>query len=183
MRYGLELLPVFAVFPALFAWYASERVSKGRRQTLVWCVLCLLVAGSYLSIYATVPITLKEAQVNSRTRISLENALARFLATLPPGTTLLMYQGEHVGALQQAGIPLHNVISEISHPDWEWALLDPAKHADIIVAFKGDPVWMAAQQHRAELTEIMTIIVPEQAKCAIYQVNRTGATTPQVPAQ
>ena len=183
VRYGLELLPVFAVFPALFAWYASERVSKGRRQTLVWCVLCLLVAGSYLSIYATVPITLKEAQVNSRTRISLENALARFLATLPPGTTLLMYQGEHVGALQQAGIPLHNVISEISHPDWEWALLDPAKHADIIVAFKGDPVWMAAQQHRAELTEIMTIIVPEQAKCAIYRVNRTGAATPQLPAQ
>ncbi len=96
-----------------------------------------------------VPITLKEAQVNARTRMSLENALARFLVTLPPSTTLLMYQGEHVGALQQAGIPLRNVISEISHPDWEWALLDPASKADIIVAFKGDPVWMAAHEHRA----------------------------------
>ena len=61
--------------------------------------------------------------------------------------------------------------------------LDPAKHADVIVAFKGDPVWMAAREHRAELTEVMTIIVPEQAKCAIYRVSRAGASTPQLPAQ
>jgi hypothetical protein len=88
-----------------------------------------------------------------------------------------MYQGEHVGALQQAGIPLHKVISEVSHPDWEWALLDPAKHADIIVAFKGDPVWLAAQQHRDELTELMTIVVPEQARCVIYRSYRSAALT------
>ena len=183
VRYGLELLPVFAVFPALFAVYACERMLQARKRVVVWSVLSLLVAGSYLSIYATVPITLKEAEVNARTRMSLENALARFLETLPLSTTLLMYQGEHVGALQQAGIPLRNVISEISHPDWEWALLDPAKHADVIVAFKGDPVWMAARERRADLTEVMTIIVPEQAKCVIYRANPAGATTPQLPAQ
>jgi hypothetical protein len=92
-----------------------------------------------------------------------------------------MYQGEHVGALQRAGIPLRNVISEISHPDWEWALLDPAGHADFIVAFKGDPAWMAAQEHRGELTELFTITVPEQAKCAVYRTNR-GATATTPPA-
>ena len=84
---------------------------------------------------------------------------------------------------KQAGIPLRNVISEVSHPDWEWALLDPAKHADIIIAFKGDPVWMAAQEHRADLTELFTITVPEQAKCAIYRANRAGNATLQSPAQ
>ena len=179
VRYGLELVPVFAVFPALFGVYLSERVPQARRQIVVWSVLSLLVAGSYLSIYATVPITLKEAQVNARTRMTLELALARFLVTLPPSTTLLMYQGEHVGALQQAGIPLHNVISEISHPDWEWALLDPARHADIVVVFKGDPVWMAAQEHRADLTELLSITVPGQAKCTIYRANGRGVTPPQ----
>ena len=99
----------------------------------------------------------------------LEDELAKFLAALPPSATLLMYQGEHVGALQQAGIPLRHVISEVSHPDWEWALLDPAHNADFIIAFKGDPVWMAAHEHRQELTELISITVPGQAKCAIYR--------------
>jgi hypothetical protein len=89
--------------------------------------------------------------------------------TAPPAATLLMYQGEHVGALQQAGIPLRNAISEVNHPDWEWALLDPPRHADLIIAFKGDPVWMAAQEHRGELTELFAITVPGQAKCVIYR--------------
>ena len=33
----------------------------------------------------------------------LESELAKFLAALPSSATLLMYQGEHVGALQEAG--------------------------------------------------------------------------------
>jgi len=174
VRYGLELLPVFAVFPVLFAAYLAGAVVRPRKKAVVWSVLSLLFAASYLSAYADVPITLKEAQVNSRTRMILEDALARFLAAVPPSSTILMYQGEHVGALQQAGIPLKHVISEVNHPDWEWALLDPAKHADYIVAFKGDPVWMAANEHRQNLTELFAITVPEQARCVTYRSNRRG---------
>jgi 4-amino-4-deoxy-L-arabinose transferase-like glycosyltransferase len=178
VRYGLEILPVFGVFPVLAALYLAERIARPARKLLAAGMLMLLVTASYLSIYAEVPITLKEAQINARTRMVLEQALTRYLVTLPPSTTLLMYQGEHVGALQQAGIPLRNVISEISHPDWEWALLDPAGHADVIVAFKGDPVWMAAHEHRTELSEVMTITVPEQAKAAIFRSNRRATALP-----
>ena len=172
VRYGLELLPVFAVFPVLLAVCLAEFAPRPGKHIVIFSVVALLVAASYLSVYADVPITLKEAQVNARTRMILEGALARFLISLPPSATLLMYQGEHVGALQQAGIPLRHVISEVSHPDWEWALLDPARHADFIIAFKGDPVWMAAREHRKELTEVMRITVPGQAQCAIYQPNQ-----------
>jgi len=143
----------------------------------------LLFTASYLSIYAGVPITLKEAQVNARTRMILELELARFLASLPPSATLLMYQGEHVGALQQAGVPLRHVISEVSHPDWEWALLDPAHRADYIVAFKGDPVWMAAHEHRQELTELFSLTVPGQAKVAIYRPAQAAGVTPMPSAR
>jgi hypothetical protein len=175
VRYGLELLPVFAVFPALLAVFVAELVANPKKKAIVWSLLALMIAASYLSIYADVPITLKEAQVNARTRMVLEDELARFLAAVPPSATLLMYQGEHVGALQQAGIPLRHVISEVSHPDWEWALLDPARSADFIIAFKGDPVWMAAQEHQQELTNLISITVPGQAKCAIYRpVKRDG---------
>jgi len=182
VRYGLQLLPVFAVFPALLAVFLTEFANRPRKQLMIWSVLALLVAGSYLSIYADVPITLKEAQVNARTRVILEEALARFLVGMPPSATLLMYQGEHVGALQRAGIPLRHVISEMNHPDWEWALLDPARKADVIIAFKGDPVWMAAQEHRQELTELMRITVPEQAKCAIYRPTPPKSESPIPPA-
>ena len=183
VRYGLELLPVFAVFPVLLAAFVAESVSVTRRRVLIWSLLPLVVAASYLSIYADAPITLKEAQINARTRTIVEDALARFLAGLPPSATILMYQGEHVGALQQAGIPLRHVISEISHPDWEWALLDPARHADVIIAFKGDPVWMAAHEHRNELTELFSITVPEQAKCSIYRPKRAADEPPESPAR
>jgi len=183
VRYGLELLPVFAVFPALLAVYLAERVANRNKKLVVWSLLVLLFTASYLSIYAGVPITLKEAQVNARTRMILELELARFLASLPPSATLLMYQGEHVGALQQAGVPLRKVISEVSHPDWEWALLDPAHRADYIVAFKGDPVWMAAHEHRQELTELFSLTVPGQAKFAIYRPAQAAGVTPMPSAR
>ena len=183
VRYGLELLPVFAVFPALLAVYLAGIVTNPKERLAVWSLLALTVTVSYLSIYGDIPITLKEAQVNARTRMILEDALAQFLAGLPPSVTLLMYQGEHVGALQQAGIPLRHVISEVSHPDWEWGLLDPARHADFIIAFKGDPVWTAAHEHRQELTELFSITVPEQAKCTIYRPKQPDDEAPKVPAK
>lgn len=178
-RYGLELLPVFAVFPALLATFVVEGAGKQAKKLVVWALLALVVTASYLSTYAGVPITLKEAQVNARTRIVLENALAKFLAALPPSATLLMYQGEHVGALQKAGIPLRHVISEVSHPDWEWGLLDPAHHADFVIACKGDPVWMAARENRNELTELFSITVPGQARCTIYQPAQPDNASPK----
>ena len=183
VRYGLELLPVFAVFPVLLAVHLAERMANRNKKLVVWSLLVLLFTASYLSIYAGVPITLKEAQVNARTRMILELELARFLASLPPSATLLMYQGEHVGALQQAGVPLRKVISEVSHPDWEWALLDPAHRADYIVAFKGDPVWMAAHEHRQELTELFSLTVPGQAKFAIYRPAQAAGVTPMPSAR
>jgi hypothetical protein len=94
-----------------------------------------------------------------------------------------MYQGEYVGALQRAGIPLRQAISEVNHPDWEWALLDPARHADIIIAFKGDSVWMSAQEHRGDLRELFAITVPGQTRCVIYTPAqpRSESPKPQAP--
>jgi len=168
VRYGLELLPVFAVFPVVFTMFVAAWLRSRRRQLAIWALLVAVVTTSYLSAWADVPITLREARANSRTRMAMEEGLANFLARIPKGATILMYQGAHVGALQRAGIPLKQVISEVNHPDWEWALLDPAHKADYIVAFQGDPVWMAAREHRSELNEVMAIIVPEQARCVIY---------------
>src|SRR5208337_1073861 len=172
VRYGLELLPVFAVFIALATGVIFERTSGASVKVVVWCVLIALVAGGYLSAYRETPITLREAQVNSRGRVPMERALANYLAELPRAATLLMYLAEHAGVLQQAGIPLRHVISEATHPDWEWALLDPASHSDYMIACLGDPVWAAVRQHRSELTELLSVSAPGQSRCTIYTRRR-----------
>jgi len=169
VRYGLELLPVFAVFPVLLVTAAAERAANRLLRTAFWCLLSAATACAYLSAYAEAPLTLREAQVNSSGRVALEDGLGRALAQLPPSATLLMYEAEHPSALRIAGIPLRHVISENAHPDWEWGLLDPAHRADYVVACKGDPVWFAAQQHRAQLDEMVTISAPGQASCTVYK--------------
>ncbi|MGD0929554.1 MAG: hypothetical protein ABR902_02785 [Candidatus Korobacteraceae bacterium] len=176
VRYGLELLPVFAVFLAILAGYAAERASTTSMRVAISCAVLALVATSYVSVYAESPITLREAATNSRDRIALEQGLANVLAQMPPSATLLMYEAEHAGALRLAGIPLRHVISEAEHPDWEWAQLDPAHRADYVIACQGDPVWTAVQRHRAELNQMISIAVPGQAICTVYKPMGTGSS-------
>jgi hypothetical protein len=172
VRYGLELLPVFAVFPTLLTVYVAQYVRNRRRELGVYALLVACFAASYLTAWADTPIMLREARANSRTRLAMEEALGNFLVRVPKNATILMYQGAHVGALQRAGFPLKQVISEVSHPDWEWALLDPTHKADYIVAFQGDPVWAAVKEHAGELKEVMAIRVPGQERCTIYVPRR-----------
>ncbi len=112
-----------------------------------------------------------------RGRVSLDRQLAGWIKSLPPDSTLLMYLGEHVGALEQAGVPLRRVINESNHrvwkrpldPEglWERALANPAAYADYPVGFEGDPVWAAAKdQHLLALVEIHTM---GQPRAAIFQ--------------
>ncbi len=71
-----------------------------------------------------VPLVLKEAQVNSTTRVAFETALARELKSFPAGVPILMYISDHVGALQQAGIPLTQTLNESDYDSWKAALAD-----------------------------------------------------------
>ena len=133
-------------------------------------MLVAAVAVGYVSAYRETPITLQEAQTNSRDRVPLERALGSYLAALPHPVTLLMYESDHVGALQLAGIPLRHVISERAHPDWEGALIDPPGDADYVIACEGDPVSVALRQHRAELPELLSFGTPGRPHCTIYKV-------------
>ena len=177
VRYGLQLLPAVAVALAGLV-HLAVRSSEWNWRLRLACVLGVFafVIASYASVWRTTPASLKEAQLNMRTRNQLEAQLAIWLRKLPPNSTLLMYLGDHVGALQQAGIPLKRVINEGNHrvwkqpsdPDglWEHALADPAKYADYVIAFEGDSVWQPAQAlHLQALVEIHTT---GQARAVLY---------------
>ncbi len=178
VRYGLQLLPAFVVALAILTHRTAEAESFRPRLRLA-CVLgtFAFVIASYASVWLAGPVSLKEAQVNMGTRNQLEAQVAVWLEKLPPNSTLLMYLGDHVGAVQQAGIPLEHVINEGNHrtwrqpadPEglWERALADPAQYADYVVAFEGDSVWQAVQSRH--LPELVEIHVTGQARAVFYR--------------
>jgi hypothetical protein len=118
--------------------------------------------------------------VNSRTRIAFETELASNLKKLRYDTTLLMYLGDHVGALQQAGIPLHRTINEGNHrpwkspsdPEglWEHALAKPGQYVDFVVAIDGDPVALAMQ--KLGLPSMVVIRTVGQPAATVYWAHR-----------
>jgi hypothetical protein len=186
VRYGLQLLPAFAVFVPMGVSFLVQSATKLPRFEASWrrwmgtatmLGILLLAAASYTAIWRTDPICYREAHINMKGRVALDRQLGEWIKSLPPNSTLLMYLGEHVGALEQAGIPLRRTINESNHrvwkhpvdPEglWERALLDPASYAEYIVGFEGDPVWTAARDHH--LTALVEIHTTGQSPAAIFQ--------------
>jgi hypothetical protein len=196
LRYGLQLLPLFAVsgalamsLPLLFVPDSITRKNVAVEKKLspvsklflaASAGVILIIAGlSYLFVWKAQPLCFTEAWVNSRTKLALESSVARFVATLPPDSTYLMYAGDHVGVFQQAGIPLRQMINEGNHSPWkkptdpqgkwEQALSDPAKLVDFVIGYEGDAVDQAVTKSGLRLlTEIHT---SGQPRARIYAAN------------
>ena len=181
VRFGLELLPAFVVLTCMTLHWVLSVAKTSSARTATGLVLLLIVAGSYASVWRAQPACFREAWANSRSRIALETELARTLQLLPRDSTILMYLGDHVGALQDAGIPLRCTINEGNHrpwkrPDdpeglWERALENPERYADYAVAVDGDPV--ARKPPRQGLTSMVVIRTLGQPPATIYWTHRT----------
>ncbi len=198
VRYGLQLLPAFAVFVPVGISSIVQAATKIRgvqdsreRWVDVAAMLgvMLLAAASYGMIWRADPICYREAAINMRGRVALDKQLAGWITSLPSDSTLLMYLGEHSGALEQAGVPLRRVINEGNHrvwkqpvdPEglWERALADPAGYADYAVGFEGDPVWAVAKdRHLPALVEIHTT---GQPAAVVFQARNPGQTPAGTP--
>jgi len=177
-RYGLQLLPAFSLSLAVLLYVILRSSWQLRLRTASGLALAALVIASYVSVFRSGPICLQEAQINMRTRNQLERELAIWLQRLPENATLLMYLGDHVGAVERAGIPLSHTINEGNHrtwkqptdPEglWERALANPQQYADYVLAFEGDPVWQAV--HYLHLRELVAIHVTGQAPAVLYRL-------------
>jgi hypothetical protein len=177
VRYGLQLLPLFCASMAILVSFVLRSNWNWRLRFASVLVLLVFVLASYSRVWRAGPVCLEEAEINMRTRNQLEMQLSQWLERLPPGATLLMYVGDHVGAVERAGIPLRNTINEGNHrvwkqptdPEglWERALADPPKYADYILAFEGDPVWQAV--HNLPLPELVEVHVTGQARAVLYR--------------
>jgi hypothetical protein len=171
------LLPAFCASIAILVNFALRSTWNWRLRFASVLALLAFVLASYSRVWRAGPVCLQEAEINMKTRNQLEIQLSAWLERLPPDATLLMYVGDHVGAVERAGIPLRHTINEGNHrvwkqpsdPEglWERALADPPKYADYILAFEGDPVWQAV--HNLPLREVVEIHVTGQARAVLYR--------------
>jgi hypothetical protein len=167
-RYGMEMLPAFALFSAA----ALDGLAEWRPRWSEWVVTAsaVLILIDTAVLLHKGPLVYGEAVVNARTRMSFEHALATGLQTaIPAGDTLLMYTSEHVGAIQQAGKPLREIINEGDYYEWNAALADPAAKARYVVALDGDPVAKAVAEHSQGLTLLQVICSTGQPCARLYR--------------
>ena len=176
-RYGMELLPAFALFLGFQFALLLARKPQWRRYAIP-AALLLLVANSVVLLRAR-PLVFEEAVANSRTRIAFETALAKALLELPAQGSMLMRVSNDVGAVQQAAIPLHRIVNEGDYLTWQHALEDPARGASIVIASDGDPVAQAVQRHPQGL-QLINVICSTGQPCA--RIYRSRLALPNIPA-
>jgi len=175
-RYGLQLLPMFAVSTGVLAASVFLLGAGGRHKGKAVAVILALVLGSYASVWKAEPQCLAEARRNWAIRNPLNSAVQRVLARLPRNSRFLMDISEHVGIMEQAGIPLRQVVNNENHrvwkrpsdPEglWERALADPPRYLDFVIAFDGDAVDQGA--NLTNLTELIEIHATGQPHARIY---------------
>lgn len=170
-RYGMEMLPALVLFGFI-------PVAAFERNWAAWThpvakimpriALGVAVLNSAAMMYF-VPLVLKEGMVNATTRVPFETAIARQLESLPKGVPILMHNSDHVGAIQQAGIPLKQTLNESDRDSWQAALAAPADKAAYVVAIQGDPVDDAVKKHPENLTELTMLHTTGQPPARIYK--------------
>lgn len=187
VRFGLELLPAFCVAMGLVVHFSLARIGEQSIKAAVLVCALAFAGASYGLDWKAQPICYREARINSGSRIAFDSALGSTLLKLPHDSDLLMYLGDHVGALQDAGIPLRRTINEGNHRPWktpsdpqglwERALADPQRYVDYVVAIDDDAV--AKNVQRRDLTSLVVIRTIGQPPATIYWTHRLPGNQPR----
>jgi hypothetical protein len=175
-RYGLQLLPMLAASAGVLTASVFLVGAGGRHVWKLVAVMLALITVSYASVWRASPLCFQEARKQGEVRGPLNSSVERVVARLPRNSRFLMDISEHVGIMEQAGIPLRQVVNNEDHrpwkrpsdPEglWERALADPPRYVDFVIAFDGDAVDRGA--NRTNLTEWMEIHATSQPHARIY---------------
>jgi hypothetical protein len=182
-RYGLQLLPMLAASAGVLTASVFLVGAGGRHVWKLLAVMLALITVSYASVWRARPLCFQEARKQWEGRSPLNSSVERVVARLPRNSRFLMDISEHVGIMEQAGIPFRQVVNNEDHrpwkrpsdPEglWERALADPPRYVDFVIAFDGDAVDRGA--NRTNLTEWMEIHATGQPHARIY-VARSAPT-------
>lgn len=168
-RYGMEMLPVFALSLGFLAARLLTRSEHRwpRHAPLVLLAAMVLIMVDSIALMRATPLVLQEAIANSRTRIPFEQAYARALEQLPPRGEILVWTSDHIGAFQRAGIPLRRTINETDYYQWKAALAHPAQSAVFVITTDRDAVAQAVAAHPEGL-KLLQIVCSTGQPCVRF---------------
>jgi hypothetical protein len=185
-RYGLELLPAFAIglgCAAHFA-FAAVRAFKPRWLAPVAASLFVLIGLNACEVLRERPLCYVEGAKNYAARQHYEQvipaALRALLAARPDGI-VLMDTSRYPQIVALSGIPLRQTINESDKEFYREALASPATHAALVLAFEGDEIAQAVKNHPEGLREVDRFTAPGQPPGTLY-VSDTQAS-PRAPAR
>jgi hypothetical protein len=172
-RYGLELLPVFALGIAFVAHFIATGVHEfkpqGRRY--VPAVVFALIAVNMGIVIRERPLVYVESTKNieSRRKYDLEvPPVLRALAEQHPGAPVLMNTSVHPEFVSFSGITLRQTINESDREYLQAALAAPARQAAVVVAFEGDDMDRAVHAHPEGLRAVAHFAMKDQPAGTIY---------------
>jgi len=176
-RYGMELLPAFALFfafaiEAVLVWMAAHRPQNRTRFLVALYVLFVLNVAVMLREH---PLIYVEGFKNSAARGYYNTAIPAALHQLheaDPDGIVLMDTSSFPSVVPHAGLTYRQTINE-SDKEFYWAALGaPSAHAAIVVAFSGDEIDKAVKAHPEHLVVYKRFSTPskgwEQLPVTIY---------------
>jgi hypothetical protein len=172
-RYGLELLPAFALGLAFIAQLglAAAREFKAKSTAYVATALYALIALNTWIVIRERPLTYVEGTKNIESRRTLEVEIPPVLRSLlaaRPGGLVLMNTSVYPQLVSLSGIPLRQTINESDKEFYTAALAAPAAHAAVVLAFEGDEIDRAVHSHPGGLTLIRRFTAPGQPMGSVY---------------
>ena len=172
-RYGLELLPAFALGLAFVAHFVITAAREFKPSAVPYAAATLyaIVALNAWAVLRDHPLTYVEGTKNIESRRKFEAEIPPVLRTLlaqHPSGEILMNTSVYPNLVAFTGIPLRQTINESDKEYYTAALADPAGHAAIVLAFDEDEIDRAVKDHPAGLRAIQRFNAPGQNSGTVY---------------
>jgi hypothetical protein len=171
LRYGVQMVPALALFPAFLLPRGLPRFWRGSLlaffvAVLAWQSYSLLAGGAEgLAV-------VKEGILNTPCRSRRQQAIIRFLRSHYDGQRVLVAAGKWPCVMPQVGIHYHNTITEMNRRYWRRLRPEAGKWVEWIIRGDGDAVdelMRAYPQAFAEFELRETDSFPNEGGVAIYR--------------
>ncbi len=172
-RYGLELLPAFALGVGFAAGFllAAVREWKPKGVPILAGLMMLIVVLNAAELLRERPVVYVEGTKNIESRRSFEVEIPpvmRALMATRPGGQVLMNASVYPQIVAFSGIPLRQTINEGDQMLYTDALAAPAAHAAVVLAFAGDQIDTAVKAHPEGLRAVGRFTATGQAPATLY---------------
>ena len=172
-RYGMELLPAFALFLgfAVAALFKSLSTRPQWMKRMVAVLLFVLLTANMSAMLIEQPLTYVEAVKNDDSRRFYNVAIADSLShlhALDPHAVVLTDTSPFPSIIPHAGLTYRQTLNESDKEYYQEALADPAAHAGIVLAFAGDEVDTAVKAHPEHLRFYQSFHARNQPDATLY---------------